>query len=220
MKKISMLLSFVMLLSSVFAQKDELVQQIKEDYSFVDGAVIDHMVTLNLSESMWKAVTDANVYPQGKEQFYRLGGSMVECHDYLFDTQMIGKCDAGSYPNEATKSDCEKEIIADKNKIHVTVNGAAIAYSERSHRLMFSYILTISDFLGKGANAYGFSRTWRPKSSQINIILELSETVKEITVKWSADFKTATITAPVNRDAGDWSVIIGKGLERGGAYTQ
>jgi hypothetical protein len=220
MKKISMLLALVMVLSSTMAQKDELVQQIKDDYSHMTGATVDHMVTLNLSESMWKNVTDPNVYPQGKEQFYRLGGSMIECHDYLFDTQMIGKCDGASYPTDATKSDCEKEIIADKDKIHVTVNGASIKYTELGHRLMFGYLTCITDFIGKGANNYGFSRSWRPKTGQIHIVLELSETAKEISVKWTADFKTATITGPVNREAGDWSTIIGKGLERGGNYTK
>jgi hypothetical protein len=220
MKKITIASMLFMLSFVCNAQKDKLVQQIKETRSHITGAIIDHMVTINLSESMWKAVTDESVYPQGVDQFNRLAGSMLECHDMLFDTQMIGKCDGNSYPSATTKSDCEKQIIADKDKLHVTVNGASIKYNEMSHRLMYSYMICITDFLGKGASTFGFSRSWRPKTPQIHIVLELSETVKEISVKWSTDFKTATITAPVNREAGDWSSIIGKGLERGGSYTE
>jgi hypothetical protein len=217
MKKITILLALLVAFNMTFAQKAELVQKIKEDYSHMAGATIDHMVTLNLSETMWANVLNEDNFPQGKKHFSSLGIAMIQCHDYMFDTKMIGKCDGSSYPSEDTKSDCEKEIIADKNKITITVNAASIKYTEMSYRLMFGYISTLDEFVGSGSSAYGFSRNWRPKTLELHLILELSNTAKEIEVKWSSDFKTATIIGPVGRDVEDWGAKIGKGLERGGS---
>lgn len=217
MKKISILLAILISFATSYAQKAELVQRIKEDHGHMEGATIDHMVTLNLSETMWAKVLDDNEYPVGKERFSRLSKAMIQCHDYLFDTKMYGKCDNMSFPSEETKTDCEKEIIADKDKINVTINGASIEGKELSYRLMNSYISCIDEFLGTSASAFGFNRNWRPKTKELHIVLDLSATAKDIVVKWSADFKTATITAPVGVEPGDWVDKIGKGLERGGS---
>jgi hypothetical protein len=213
MKKISILLFILMTNLLAFCQKDELAQKIKEDYAWMQGVAFENMVTLNLSESMWVNVMDENKNPQGKKHFASLGTALIECHDFLFDTKIIGKCDGGSHPSASTKTDCEKEIIADKNKITVTVNGATVKYTDMSYRLMFGYITCIDNFVGNSSWYYGFNRYWRPKNLELHIVLELSEVAKEIAVKWSTDGKTATIVGPVGREVDEWDAKIGKGLE-------
>jgi hypothetical protein len=216
MKKVTIVFSLLVLSIVANAQKAELVQKIKEDYAFMQAVVVENMMTLNLSETMWANVLNDDNFPQGKKHFSSLGIAMIECHDIMFDTKMIGKCDGSSYPTDDTKTDCEKEIIADKSKLHITVNAANIKYTEMSYRLMFGYLTCIDDFLGNSATAYGFNRNWRPKTSELHFVLTLSETAKDVTVVWSTDGKTATITAPVSREVEEWGTKIGKGLTRGG----
>jgi hypothetical protein len=201
------------------AQKEELVQRIKEGYSYswMQGAAFDNMATVNLSETMWTALLDDNKIPQGMKQFAALGTALIQCHDYLYDTKMMGKCDGYSRPSEGVKSDCEKEIIADKNKIHVTINGSSIKFTPSSYRLLMGYTTSVDNFISAGTSSWGFNRNWRPKTKELHIIIELSDKAKDIAVKWSTDGKTATVTGPAYNEVEQWDSKIGKGLERGGA---
>ncbi len=199
------------------SQKAELGQQIKEGYSWMQGVAFEHMATLNLSETLWEAVLDKDKNPQGMKHFAALGTALIQCHDYLYDTKMMGKCDGYAYPSEDVKSDCEKEIIADKNKIHVTINGAAIKFTPASYRLLMGYTSSVDNFISAGTSGYGFNRKWRPKTKELHIIIDLSDKAKDIAVKWSADGKTATVTGPAYNEVEGWDTKIGKGLERGGS---
>ncbi len=219
MKKIT-ILSIVIILSVnswAQSQKTELVQKIKDSYSFMQGVAFDQMTHLNLSETMWTAVLDEDKNPQGKKHFAALGTSLIECHDVLYETKMMGKCDGYSYPSEAVKSDCEKEIIADKDKIHVTVNAVSIKFTPASYRLLMGYISSVDNFMSAGTSGYGFNRKWRPKTKELRFVIELSEKAKDISVKWSADGKTATVTGPAFNEVEGWDRKIGNGLERGGS---
>jgi hypothetical protein len=218
MKKVSILCIVIILsLSSVAqSQKNELAQQIKDGYTWMESVAFDHMTTINLSETMWTNLLDKDKSPQGMKHFAALGTALIQCHDYLYETKMMGKCDGYSYPSEEVKSDCEREIIEDKNKVRVTINGSSIKFTPSSYRLLMGYVSSVSDFISNGSSLYGFCRKWRPKTKELHIIIELSDKVKDIAVKWSADGKTATVTGPAYNEVDEWSGKIGKGLEKGG----
>jgi hypothetical protein len=222
MKKISILSISLLFVVSSFAQdnKLELVQRINESYHWLQSKAVEHMVTLNLSPTLWEAVLSDKSFPPGVKHFAGLGKSLIEAHDYLFETALNNRCNPDGAKEEDAKPDCEKDIVANKSKLNVTINAANIKYTERTYRLMFGYTTVIDNFLAKGSGNYGFNRGWRPKSKELHIILVLSDTAKEIAVKWSADSKTATITAPAIIEVDEWDRKINIGLERGGTKSK
>jgi hypothetical protein len=201
-------------------QKSQITQKVKENLSWLAGTAVDNLVTVNISQSLWTAVLDDNKNPQGQDQFYRLGSAIIDCHDYLYDTKKAERCDPYNYPTDAAKTDCEKEIIADKNKLNIAINAANIKFTEISYRLLFGYTGTVTEYLRNGSGTYGFSHGWRPKTKELHIIVELSDKVKDISVAWSTDGKTATISGPAYTEVNDWNTKINKGLERGGSYKK
>jgi hypothetical protein len=218
MKKTFLLLFALTLFSKVYAQnlKEEFSLKIKEQYSWLTGTIVENLVDLNLSESLMKAVVENEKFPNGVKQFHSLGNSMMECHDYLYEPKLAGRCDAYSYPSADMKIDCEKETIALKNKVKVSVNAQKIKFTETSYRLLMGYITAVDGFMTKNSSNYGFSRDWRPKTNELHFIIELSELAKDIKVDWSPDGKTAKVTGPAYIEVNEWDTKIGKGLERGG----
>lgn len=218
MKKIIVLSIAAFGFNALFAQaqKAELTAQIKESYTHMQSTAFDNMVTLNLSSTLWDELLDGNKTFSGKKHFAGLGTSLVAGLDYLNGSKLINKCDGNAYPSAETKSDCEKEIAANKNKLTITINAQKIKYTDKSYHLLTGYTNVLDNFISKDRGNYGFPMGWKPKAKELHFILELSETVKDVVVKWSTDGKTATITAPAFIEVDEWDRKIARGLERGG----
>jgi hypothetical protein len=218
MKKTLLLLIVISMFSKAQAQNmsEELSLKIKEQYSWLSGTIIENMVTLNLSETLMKAVVEGEKFPNGVKNFHSLGVSIMECHDFLYEPKLFGRCDAYSYPSADVKKDCEKEVQDIKGKINVSINASKIKFTEISYRLLMGYTTAIDGFLSKNTGSYGFNRDWRPKTKELHIIIELSELAKDIKVEWTPDGKTAKVTGPAYSEVNEWDTKIGRGLERGG----
>jgi hypothetical protein len=195
---------------------EELSLKIKEQYSWLSGTIIENMVTLNLSETLMKAVVEGEKFPNGVKNFNSLGVSIMECHDFLYEPKLFGRCDAYSYLSADVKRDCEKEVQDIKGKINVSINASKIKFTEISYRLLMGYTTAIEGFLSKNTGTYGFNRDWRPKTKELHIIIELSELAKDIKVEWSPDGKIAKVIGPAYSEVNEWDTKIGRGLERGG----
>ena len=202
------------------SKKENLSQQVKETYSWEAAVILDNMVTLNFSPTFWDAVLDDKKYPLGSEYFYDLGSALADCNDYMFDKKWKERCDPYAYPSEDTKTDCEKEIIANKSKTTVVVNAADIKYTDKNYPLILTYITNVKAFMRNANNVYGFNRGWRPKTKELHIILTIVDRAKDVTVAWTPDGKTATITCPANNEVTGWIDKIGLGLERGGTKSK
>lgn len=201
---------------STFAQspKEELGLKLKEDFSWMSGTVVDQLVKINISQSLWDVIIANEKFPKGIKSFDYLGSYLMETHDYMYDSHMKGRCD--DRPSKDMKKDCEAELIASKNKLNLTINAPKIKYTDISYRLLMGYLSTVDSFLGNTSCSYGFNRGWRPKTAELHLIIELSETAKDIKVTWSSDGKTGTVTGPAYNEVNEWDSKIWKGLDRGG----
>jgi hypothetical protein len=216
MKKTLLIAASMLATTIAFSQdqKNEIKERIADNLNWLNSVGFEHMVNLNLSPTLWTAILDKNSARQGYEMLSRLGKSTLDCSDYLYDTRYDSKY--SNNPSEAAKKECVEEIIANKSKINVTINASNIKYTELSYRLLTLYITYIDCFIGSGSCRAGFSSDWRPKSNEMQVVLEMSEKGKEIIVKWSADGKKATITAPAFYELQELDLLIFRGLEKGG----
>ncbi len=220
MKKTLFLLTSLMFTTIAFTQdqKTQIKEKIEDNLNWLNSVGFEHMVTLNLSTTLWTAVLDKDRSPQGYELLSRLGNSTIDCSDYLFDTRYDSKY--SNNPSESAKKECIEEVIANKSKISVTINASNIKYTDLSYRLLNLYISTIDCFLSNSSCQYGFSTGWRPKSNEIHIVVEMSEKGKEISVVWSADGKKATITAPAFYELQELDTVIYRGLVKSGSKVK
>jgi hypothetical protein len=217
MKKTLLSVAFMIATTFAFSQaeKNEIKERIADNLNWLNSVGFEHMVNLNLSPTLWAAVLDKTSARQGYELLSRLGKSTLDCSDYLYDTRYDSKF---SYnPSEAAKKECVEEIISNKSKINVTINASNIKYTDLSFRLLNLYISTINCFIGSGSCQHGFTTGWRPKNNEIQIVVDMSEKGKEILVKWSADGKKATVTAPAFYELQELDIVIMRGLEKGGS---
>jgi hypothetical protein len=220
MKKMLFLAASMMVTTIAFTQdeKTQIKERIEDNLNWLNSIGFEHMVNLNLSPTLWTALLDKTSARQGYEMLSRLGKSTLDCSDYLYDTRYDSKY---SYnPSEAAKKECVEEVIANKSKINVTINASNIKFTDLSYRLLSLYIAYVDCFIGSGSCQKGFTTGWRPKSNEMQIVVDMSEKGKEITVKWSADGKKATITAPAFYEVAELDLIIMRGLEKGGSKTK
>lgn len=217
-KTIITLLIAVFATTAVFAQgrKGELTEKIQEKHQWLYAYAIEKTANINLSESMWEMVLGESRTPKGYSTFKRMGKAFTDISDKFGGTYLEKKCgfNVNGSDEKENRGGCKLVVDGWGDKYSLTVNAQGVQAGSDAFTLVMGYISSVAIYLEDGSAsvwAHGYSL----KSDRLHIIINADNKYKDMSVKWSADGSTVTISAPGDIQTLDWDGKIEKGLQRG-----
>jgi hypothetical protein len=192
--------------------KPELVDQVKTDYSWCDGMLVDRHVTIKAGKECWTLLLDKDQTNQGAKWYRNMGYAITYFAKHMGWGDLTGK-DGYDYGDKEKQNEMEQIANPFKNKISFTLDAAGMPCTKLYYELMMRYTGSISDFLENPPYHSGV-QNWKPKSGEMHITLIMSNKVKDLAV--TTDGKNFTITAPYIAEPVDWGTKLKKGLTKGG----
>ncbi len=222
MKKLFNILTLSLIISSsVFAQKTndtkkQLVDQVEEKHIWMTSYLIDNYFTINVDKPMWDALLGAVEFPYGHTNFNNMAQSLIDYTDAADYTSLNDKCGFTVQTDvvKSMKPMCKEQIDGLKGKLSFTMNAPGVAFNKKSYNMMLGYMSTVYEFFY--ARGGKIKNGWRTKTGKLNIVINVSDKNKVVSVSWSADGSTVTISGPATTEIAGWSDKITNGIAKGG----
>lgn len=185
-------------------RKADLVNKLQSIYSYTDAQIFDKLFTLNISPTFWDKMDDPKAEISGHT-------STAEVHSWVSDLIKYAKledlADLSQYDpkDKSVRPLIDQQIQDVKKKFSMVVN-APMAAIGRGYEMYLRFPSQTMNRLGNGGTA------WSPTSGEAHIIVNLSTTAKDMSIKTSNGGKTYTVTGPAYVEAYDTQGKIEKGL--------
>lgn len=218
-KLINAFLLSLLITGSAFAQQNnikKLADQVEEKHLWMTSYFIENYFTINTDKAMWDAILGGVEFPYGHTNFNNMAQALIDYTDAAEYTSLNNKC-GFSVQTDVVKSMtpmCKEQLDGLKGKLSFTINAQGVPFNKISYKMLFGYTTSVYSFFY--ARAGKIKDGWRTKTGKLNIIINVSDKNKAMSVAWSADGSTVTINGPATTELAGWDGVITNGLIKGG----
>ena len=203
---------------ATFAQgsKADIIRQIEEKSVPIYAYAANKTITLNLSESMWALATGTSVHPLGYMTIKGMGKAFIDLSDRFGGTVIDKKCgfNVNTVDEKDNRSGCMKAVDSWGDKYSLTVNAKGVEGTKDGYKMVFGYISSVYIYLEDGSGSL-WHHGYTPKSEKLHIIINADNKNKAMSVIWSSDGNTVTISGPGDIETAGWDGKIETGLKAG-----
>lgn len=207
---IAALLLYTTLAAQAQDSKTIIYDKISNSYSWLNATMLIHSADLKMTSAQWDyCLKNENT---GLSTLSSLGSDMSRYLTFTTpDTRLRDDCD-----NTTDNAGCFQRVKELSPKIKVEADFTKVTMVPDHFKLAMYALSNVGSFLGS-SNIYGPNSGWKPKGSNLRIILSFDNDSGQPVVSWNKDFTEARVKMFVASEAGDWAANMMKGLNKGGS---